>query len=260
MPNHVYTIININDDLSVRQKDRLKDFRKNKGICKTYLPMPKELSIDHDLPKDLITELRIQNEEKYGSEDWYDWCNKNWGTKWGDYDLEVNDYLITYASAWSPLGDNIIEKLLKDFPNITYEWEEEQGYGAVIKYQNGKQVDIETWDIPIIRVWDVPGIIVHSEVPHKGMKDGFYNSYPIDEETYLGKDIIEVFKTTGTIVPQNMNAIINPVEDKFTVEYLGDMLDWDETWGIEKYDTMEEAEARVKQFNEFKASSYETTE
>ena len=58
---------------------------------------------------------REQSEEllaKYGSVDWYDWCVRNWGTKWDCYDVtewsvhERDEYTasatIYYETAWSP--------------------------------------------------------------------------------------------------------------------------------------------------------------
>ena len=60
--------------------------------------------------------------EKYGSDNWYDWNVKNWGTKW-DVEAEINDddglCMISFDSAWSPPIDAIAE-LSKQFPKLHF--------------------------------------------------------------------------------------------------------------------------------------------
>jgi hypothetical protein len=62
------------------------------------------------------------NTKKYGSKDWYDWCNSNWGTKWNASDAHItmtDDDQVAYAfqTAWAP-PIPVYEKLAKMFPNI----------------------------------------------------------------------------------------------------------------------------------------------
>lgn len=55
----------------------------------------------------------INNVIEYGSDTWYDWCNENWGTKWGAchvYYLDENN--IEFDCAWSmprPIFEKISE-------------------------------------------------------------------------------------------------------------------------------------------------------
>lgn len=48
----------------------------------------------------------IDNIKKYGCADWYDWANKNWGTKWNAYSAFVEVFeesiMIEFDTAWSP--------------------------------------------------------------------------------------------------------------------------------------------------------------
>ena len=52
-------------------------------------------------------EIAIDNLEKYGFQDWYNWSIHNWGTKWDACNSHIEsddeDYIfITFDTAWSP--------------------------------------------------------------------------------------------------------------------------------------------------------------
>ena len=67
--------------------------------------------------------LYIDNILKYGSATWYDWCCKNWGTKWNAMDSEgtPEEGEISFFTAWEePLP--IIEKLFEKYENKEIEW------------------------------------------------------------------------------------------------------------------------------------------
>ncbi len=54
-----------------------------------------------------------ENYNKYGCSSWYQWCPKNWGTKWNAYDVLVKDNSIIFDTAWSaplPVTDILIKK------------------------------------------------------------------------------------------------------------------------------------------------------
>jgi len=66
-----------------------------------------------------------QNIAKYGSKDWYDWCNTNWGTKWGDSDTYLQgaegdeDIYFEFQSAWSPPMEGIAH-IATMFPTLKF--------------------------------------------------------------------------------------------------------------------------------------------
>ena len=132
MPNHVYTRIVISDPTK-KQKEILKKIEKAEGLCRYYKPMPKELEGTKS-PSD--------------KPNWYDWCLENWGTKWGCYELEIDDEVISFTSAWCPIGDNIIRMFAKDFPSFIYSWEEEQGYGSEMDFEDGECIMQSDYDCP----------------------------------------------------------------------------------------------------------------
>ena len=64
--------------------------------------------------------------EKYGANNWYDWCNDNWTSKWDacDVDLEVDesDYLCyKFDTPWGP-PEEIYNTLRMQHPNVYISW------------------------------------------------------------------------------------------------------------------------------------------
>lgn len=68
---------------------------------------------DPDVQKEVdrlyvLGESYAKLKDKYGSFTWYDWCYKNWGTKWNAYECEVEDMpddddaeaIIAFQTAW----------------------------------------------------------------------------------------------------------------------------------------------------------------
>jgi len=59
----------------------------------------------------------------------YQWCCDNWGTKWGFYDVSMEDYKegqdhVTYhvTTAWSP-ADKVFEAMVEKFPDLDFSYE-----------------------------------------------------------------------------------------------------------------------------------------
>lgn len=220
MPNYVYATITVDsEDLS-----KLKEIEKAEGIAEYYKPMPKELAITSGSRGDMGFELLFGNKkgilsteelqerfknlddegrrevvdlglkyqsnlEKYGYTTWYDWCRNNWGTKWGCCDFQINDNVITFSTAWATLDSDIIDMFAKDFPNFTYEWEEEQGFGEVLECVEGEMTVLEQYDIPNREeVQDNDGEwteIAYLTQEHRGKKVGYYDDWNL--ETFIGK-------------------------------------------------------------------------
>jgi len=131
------------------------------NLFKSLIPMPKELEdttspvkfVDKGKNKELV--------DKYGADNWYDWCINNWGTKWGDYDMNPktpprksgsDQYLLDfyYDTAWSP-GDNELSKaIMKQFPTIkgliSYE-EPGMAFAGELVFSNGKVISNRSWSM-----------------------------------------------------------------------------------------------------------------
>lgn len=141
MPNHVYHHISVDE----KYADKLKEISKV-GICRYYLPMPTELEGTRS-PNNDPDHVKLALIQKYGADNWYHWCNINWGTKWGCYDSEYDDGVYRFTTAWSPFNDAIMDMLLVDIPSLMWEWEEEQGFGAQTEFYEGSILNYEDYDI-----------------------------------------------------------------------------------------------------------------
>tara|TARA_R100000654_G_C2686835_1_gene127978 strand:+ start:964 stop:1641 length:678 start_codon:yes stop_codon:yes gene_type:complete len=216
MPNHCYTRISISNPTK-KQEEILKQIKLDGGLCRYYKPFPKELDgivngnttingksvrywrdVDGKnvaIPEKELTKLK----EKYGATNWYDWCLNNWGTKWGCYDFGIDDDVIMFTSAWSPIGETIIQMFAKDFPSFHYEYEEETGWGAELDYEEGECIFFSQYDEP---QWDEVDEIETNDYticitklledhPHYENGVGYYADYSND---FLGKTLEEARK------------------------------------------------------------------
>jgi len=140
MPNHCSNSLHIDGELKHRQEF----VDKNKGFHWGDVNKEKEyhnLSFHAQVP---VPNKHIASHAKDSSNsDWYSWVNRNWGTKWDCYELEMeHNKQYTYYSfdtAWgSP--DIWVKKVSKKFPNLKFnvDWAEEGGSGGRYLFEKGK--------------------------------------------------------------------------------------------------------------------------
>jgi|TARA_Y100000033_G_scaffold11131_1_gene10270 hypothetical protein len=192
MPNHVYNSISVEE----KYAEKLAEIAKV-GLCRYYKPMPDDLqgtTSPQRIPETISQQQYDILMEKYGCTDWYEWANREWGTKWGAYDNNSEDRLYTFTTAWSPPNDEILSMLMEDIPSFTFFWEEEQGYGMEFDVTNGKVTNVFEWDIaPWENVEDEDEITFLSEEYENYMgkfKKGYYQHYDL-EGGYLGDTLEE---------------------------------------------------------------------
>jgi hypothetical protein len=84
-------------------------------------------------------------------QNWWDWNRENWGTKWDAYDVSVDTSSgsISFTSAWSP-PIPVVEAITTKYPALHFEfsYEEENGWGGEMTFENGELVAEKTWDEP----------------------------------------------------------------------------------------------------------------
>ena len=181
MPNHVENDLFISGEAE-RLKAFLAGLKRNEdgefSILRSYYPMPDELSettsptriitteekekqteANKDKPEDfksygITLEEQAALLEKYGVDNWYDWTNNNWGTKWGDYNAKITEgedddephrIAITFETAWSPpvQGMAAVAAQFPDLEFSLYSYEKGMQYQTGHEYEGGKLV--ETW-------------------------------------------------------------------------------------------------------------------
>lgn len=169
MPNHVTVELTLTGPIADRQAvialmgEGETDFDFNKLI-----PRPKEFddiisgscTIDGERVEawreidgknvPVTAEERASLRERFGATNWYEWCVKNWGTKWNAYDVfpvshGTNRTTFTFTCAWSDPRP-IIEELARRFPALKLkvwcsgEVDEEYGY-AILPTTNKNEED-----------------------------------------------------------------------------------------------------------------------
>ena len=148
MPNWCDNQITITGPNSVIDKIEkiVKEEKEDNGLLNFFHPMPKQLegttspSSSADKPQPMVE----------GFDNWYDWRNANWGTKWElcefygvdrQYHSEQNEgeSTITFGfdSAWAP-PINAYEQFLRDNEDCSLKaWYYEGGCDFMGKWDNG---------------------------------------------------------------------------------------------------------------------------
>jgi len=183
MPNHCNNTLGVAG--KTEEVENFVEFVTNKdfvkkgdeySIFKNLMPMPEEL-------EGTTSPSKSSNEElikKYGTDNWYDWCNTNWGTKWGDYDITKSDLanLVQYSypfkedgekdyvnpientdnsyvhfyydTAWAPGSDQLCDALCLKFPelnfNLYYE-EPGMGFAGQVTINKGEIIGDDNWEL-----------------------------------------------------------------------------------------------------------------
>lgn len=130
MPNHVLNVVEFYCD--EEKAAEIRRFMQNDAEEREFdfnklIPMPEHIFRGN---------LGLEEREKYGADNWYDWSIQNWGTKWNAYDVSWSMYSVCFDTAWSSVP-KIIKKLSEKFPDvkIDYRWADEDiGYnvGAIL--------------------------------------------------------------------------------------------------------------------------------
>jgi len=164
MPNWVYNgvvitgnskdIALVKEQLARPSKQQHIDYKSNQ-IVETIndsvfqfwnIIAPTNLDTYHDKP-DVKQDLT-------SGDHWYNWNLRNWGVKWDASDVyfaeesETPESLCyTFSTPWGVPTDALLE-LSRQYPDITIEneWEEEQGYGGTLVFQNGTEEETEAYD------------------------------------------------------------------------------------------------------------------
>jgi hypothetical protein len=140
--------------------------------------------------------------------DWYDWNIANWGTKWDASEVSVTEkedgsaVQYNFNTPWAP-PVSVLQRLSRKFPKVEFElqFEEEQGWGGVMKLKRGKTKVTREWDIPETHV-DVTARQgeCHCEPDSPWYPDCRYETAKIlavKEPLVYTPEVLEFFKSLG---------------------------------------------------------------
>jgi hypothetical protein len=116
MPNYCENTLT----LSHKDKDKVEKLYQailNNSLCNAVIPLPEAL-------RNTTAPTKEPNEAllaEFGSDNWYDFCVTNWGTKWDIMDSSSNLWIdgektsltASFVTAWSP-PEKVYKKLLED--------------------------------------------------------------------------------------------------------------------------------------------------
>lgn len=165
MPNWVENTINITGSV-----EDIADFKAKASQAKTTVWDNKE-----ELDKSVLSFINfisppqeaIASGEYYGTHgwkegkevgktpnNWYEFNNREWGTKWDASDPELRDEDATelsyyFQTAWAP-PEPVFRAMAKQHPKLTFQFHsvEEQGWGVEYEGISGELVITDRWDIP----------------------------------------------------------------------------------------------------------------
>ena len=115
-------------------RDFITAYTMDGTLEKDLLNIPKEKEEiflkarpDIDLDEWNLGRTAFQNEQKYGSKNWYEFHIQQWGSKWNSYNSEMaEDNTIEFNTAWTNVKPVVIA-LSQKFPDIeiNYRWADE---------------------------------------------------------------------------------------------------------------------------------------
>ena len=114
MPNHITNIITA-EPAALAQIFTLLKSDKQKVDFNKLIPMPA------DVLATVSKQLNMQEMALTNGRNWYDWCAKEWNTKWNAYDIDVSPNAINFDTAWA-CPEPVMRKLHQMLPYIDWEW------------------------------------------------------------------------------------------------------------------------------------------
>lgn len=120
MPNHYATMLICTPGYDVDEQEIARRLNETVGgLCQIVAPAPADMSDSCGFDKGeesvwrngvkLTAEERAEIVAKYGTDDWFAWAGKHWGTKWGTYRHSAmkvasdgSPVVLAFASAWGP--------------------------------------------------------------------------------------------------------------------------------------------------------------
>jgi len=100
-------------------------YLKNNCFFENVIPIPEELK-NTTSPNNNEEQVKEFN-EKYGYNNWYDFCVSKWGVKWDielsneDIDVHEDTIYMNFSTAWGP-PVGIYYAIKEEFPDLEISW------------------------------------------------------------------------------------------------------------------------------------------
>ena len=124
MPNWCYNRVDIYGSAEdIAKFDKM--YLKNNRFFENVIPIPEELknTTSPNYNEEQVKEFN----EKYGYNNWYDFCVSRWGTKWDielsteNINIEEDTIYMNFSTAWGPPA-GIYYAIKEEFPDLEISW------------------------------------------------------------------------------------------------------------------------------------------
>jgi hypothetical protein len=128
MPNHCCSIMTVTGPL--KDRNAFKAFARAKGPAwdgeENQEISDLQLNQFVPIPHAVLNAKTKEHSDAYNSGG-YEWVKSHWGTKWGVYDIQVEEnkarLRYEYRSAWAPFNEDVLQKMSEMFPSLRFEIE-----------------------------------------------------------------------------------------------------------------------------------------
>ena len=131
MPNHVANLLIVSGD--AQRKAAMFDAIKIEEYGLGSVDFSKIIAVPDNIYQG---NLGREERKKYGKNNWYDWNNENWGSKWNSYGYDeftsehFDGQTLRFLTAWNNVHQ-VIGRLAELYPDLafSYRWaDEDMGY------------------------------------------------------------------------------------------------------------------------------------
>jgi hypothetical protein len=166
------------------------------------------------ISRGLTKALSYEYIKKFGTDNWYDWQTRNWGTKWNAYEqISLDENTIEFDTAWSTPLQAMVH-LSKKYPQVEFQVEyadEDFGYNVgTYLLINGV---IESQNIPDGGTLEA----IEMAMDIKGDDEYYLTTYLVDDvEDELGgfeENLIQIAHNKGTLVDDYPVIVLNRLKE-----------------------------------------------
>lgn len=149
MPNHCSQDLYVyGDEISI--KDFISFSRENETVLSAnkYIPYPQKFKDMDEIAEHARKHDNLFVKDGFNSGG-YEWCNQNWGTKWGIYQASIirekyngkrSQVVYNFNSAWSP-AIPVIKTMSLKYPDLKFKlkyYERGVGFQGIYEVINGE--------------------------------------------------------------------------------------------------------------------------